>query len=182
MLSNLIEQMSHDPFNEELNFKIALEYERLNQTASAISFYQRVAEYGKGILVYNALLKMSECFEKQKDRDATVMQNAMQAITYMPKRPEAYFRVSQLHERAARWQECYSFAEMGLAVCYGFEPLPEPVGYYGSYVLEFEKAISAWWIGRQAESIRLLEKLSKEDLAPEYKASIEDNLKRLHSA
>lgn len=181
MLAMLIEQVSNDPFNPELNFKIALEYEKLNQTASAVSFYQRVAEYGNGILVYNSLLKMSECFEKQKDRQATVMQNAMQAVAYMPDRPEAYFRVSQLHERASRWQDCYTFAEMGLSVewDYGFEHLPQSVGYYGKYVLDFEKAVSGWWLGRKDESIKTFQVLLTQNVAPEYRAAIINNLERM---
>lgn len=180
MLSNLIEQLSHEPFNQELNFQVAVEYERLNQTASAILFYQRVAEYGNGILVYNSLLKMSDCFEKQKDRQATVMQNAMQAVTYMPDRPEAYFRVAQLHDRAGRWQDCYTFAELGLfnEWDWGFEHLPQSIGYHGSYVLEFEKAVAGWWLGRKDESNKIFLSLLKKEIAPEYRRAIIDNLER----
>ena len=180
MLSELIGQVSKDPFNPELNLKVAAEYDRLDQTASAISFYQRVAEYDNGVLAYNALLKMSECFERQKDREATVMQNALQAVALMPNRPEAYFRVSNLHEKHSRWQECYTWAELGLAsYSWNIEPLPVSTGYYGAYVLEFEKAVSGWWLGRKDESEKIFLKLLDEDIAAGYLNAVLNNLSRI---
>ena len=58
IIEDLVVQLSTDPFNPNLNFKCALEYERLNQTASAVSFYLRCAEYGfetHKILTYSSL-------------------------------------------------------------------------------------------------------------------------------
>lgn len=178
MLSELIEQLSKDPFNQKLNLKAALEYEKLNQTASAISFYQRTAEYGEGLYVYAALLRMSICLQKQGDREATVMQNAMQAVTYNPDRPEAYFRIAQIHERHARWQECYTWASMGISKLDG-KPLPADVEYPGQYGLRFEQAVSAWWIGRKDESIELFLSLLEAKITDEYRNAIESNLERL---
>ena len=43
-IENLIVNLSTDPYNPVLNFDCAVEYERLNQTASAVSFYLRCAE------------------------------------------------------------------------------------------------------------------------------------------
>jgi hypothetical protein len=53
------------------------------------------------------------------------------------------------------------------------------VGYYGSYCLEFEKAVSAYWVGRKKESVELLHKLTSMDIAPEYKATVKHNLDRI---
>ena len=45
------------------------------------------------------------------------------------------------------------------------------------YRLQFEKAVSGWWIGRAAESKQLFELLLKrKDLATEYRKAIESNL------
>ena len=121
---------------------------------------------------------MSECFEKQRDRDATVLQLAMQAMAYMPERPEAYFRVAQIHERHSRWQECYTFAELGLFLGDIREPLPQSIGYHNYYVLEFEKAVAGWWLGRKEESDAIFMSLLKRDIAPEYRVAIENNLER----
>ena len=57
MIENLIVDLSHDPFNPVLNFDVAVEYEKSNQIASAVSFYLRCAEYGKTIKSLQAKLK-----------------------------------------------------------------------------------------------------------------------------
>ena len=45
-ITDLIFELSKDPFNPVLSFRIAAEYQRIGQTASAVSFYLRTAEYG----------------------------------------------------------------------------------------------------------------------------------------
>ena len=37
-IEQLVADLSKDPFNSSLNFAVAVEYERINQTASAVSF------------------------------------------------------------------------------------------------------------------------------------------------
>jgi len=177
-IEELVVALSNDPFNPELNFACAVEYHRLNQTASAVSFYLRTAEYGSGVLVYTSLLKVAQCFEDQNDRVNTVSNCILQAVSYMPQRPEAYFLMSQFHERNGNWQECYTWATMGLA-CDSYKELPASIGYYGKYCLTFEQAVSAWWIGRRDESKELFEHLNTLPLAPEYKTSVESNLQRM---
>ena len=178
-IEDLIVELSKDPFNPELNFKCAMEYERLNQTASAVSFYLRTAEYGSGLLVYNSLLKVAMCINDQNDRVHTVSNCILQAITVMPDRPEAYFLMSQFHERQSNWQECYTWAVMGLKTITEQEGLPANVGYLGEYCLHFEKSVAAWWIGRKEESISLLQFLSTQDMVDEYTNAVKNNLERV---
>jgi tetratricopeptide (TPR) repeat protein len=178
-IETLIVDLSHDPFNPKLNFYVAQEYERLNQTASAVSFYLRTAEYGKDThpsLVYASLLKLAECFEHQHDRLHTVSNALLQAIAYLPYRPEGYFLMARYHERQQNWQECYTWAEMGLHQ--QTPPLPVDVGYT-EYALAFEKAVSAWWVGRKDESVLLFKQLLEKDLTPEYRIAVQDNLNRI---
>lgn len=180
-LSNLIEQLSSNTTNVELNFKIAVEYERLEQYASAISFYLKVAEFGgdNNEYVYTALLKASQCFAKQDNREHTVINLLMQAISYITYRPEAYFLLSQHYERKQRWQECYTMAILSQEMWSDHEPLPADVGYHGYYVSTFEEAVSSWWLGRKDESKKLLLQLSAMDIAPEYKQAVIANLDRM---
>lgn len=180
-IEDLIIELSHKPFNPELNFKVAVKYEELHQSASAVSFYLRTAEYGYDnapALVYASLCKVAHCFEEQKDRVWTVSNCLLQAVQYLPYRPEAYFLLSQFYEKAQQWQEVYTWAEMGLRT----EPLPDlpaNVGYAGRYCLEFQKAVSAYWVGRPQESKEILVRLSQMDLPLEYQKAIEENLGRL---
>jgi len=180
-IEQLVIELSKDPFNPVLNFEVAVEYEKQNQTASAVSFYLRTAEYGyvtHPTLVYASLLKVAHCFDDQNDRQATVSNCLLQAVAYLPYRPEGYFLLAQFHERLGQWQECYTWANIGLHNQLN-SPLPVHVGYEGQYVLLFEKAISAWWIGRKDESLELLHKLDGMKLTPDYEFSVKSNLGRL---
>jgi hypothetical protein len=186
-INELIESASHDMFNPELNFEIAKEYERINQTASAVSFYLRAAEYGyetHPLIVYTSLLRMSICFEDQKDRNWTVSNCILQAISHIPSRPEGYFFLARFHERSGNWQECYTMSEIGLSFSQQkLEPLPADVDYPGEYVLRFEKGVSAWWIGRKDESSSIFESLIQEpNVLENYKNACRSNLEKMNAA
>jgi hypothetical protein len=183
-IEQLVIELSKDPFNPALNFDVAVEYEKQNQTASAVSFYLRTAEYGiesHPTLVYASLLKTAHCFDDQNDRQATVSNCLLQAVAYLPYRPEGYFLLAQFHERLAQWQECYTWANIGLHNQLN-APLPVSVGYEGNYVLLFEKAVAAWWIGRKDESIQILNRLNAMDIDPGYKSAVQHNLERIGNA
>jgi hypothetical protein len=181
-IKNLVIDLSYDPFDPQKNFDTAVEYERINQTASAVSFYLRAAEYGHDkspLITYAALLKLSHCFDKQKDRTATVSNCILQAISYIPNRPEGYFLLSRFYEQIGSWQECYSMADVGLMfVDQDLYPLPVDVGYPGDYGFDFEKAVSGWWLGRKDESVKLFSDLiTNDNVAEVYKDSARSNLK-----
>lgn len=180
-IQKLIIDLSKDPFNPYINFECAIEYNNLNQTASAVSFYLRTAEYGYEThkdITYNSLLKIARCFDDQKDRMWNVTNYILHAIAYNPERPEAYFMMSQFHERKSDWQEAYTWACIGLTKN-DYYKLPSDIGYYGKYCLEFEKAVSAWWIGRKEESLSILNILNGMDIEKEYKDAVKNNLERL---
>ena len=183
-IEQLVVELSKDPFNPTLNFDVAVEYEKQNQTASAVSFYLRTAEYGHEshpTLVYASLLKVAHCFDDQNDRQATVTNCLLQAVAYLPYRPEGYFLLAQFHERLGQWQECYTWACIGLHHQLN-SPLPVHVGYEGQYVLQFEKAVSAWWIGRKDESIEIFNKLDAMYLEPGYRQAVKNNIERIANA
>lgn len=184
-IKNLVIKLAESPFDASINFELALEYDFMGQPASAVSFYLRAVEYGyetDSLIVYTSLLRMSLCFEVQKDRKHTISNSIFQAIAYLPKRPEAYFLLSKIYEKDQKWQECYTYAIIGLSTLDNpLVKLPAFIdGYHGEYTLEFQQAISAWWIGRKDESLELLIKLnSREDLSPLYHLAVIDNLKKL---
>jgi tetratricopeptide (TPR) repeat protein len=181
-IEELIETVSHDMLNPEHNFNIAIKYEQLGQTASAVSFYLRAAEYGYKShpeIVYASLLRMSHCFEEQSGREHTVSNVILQAIQYLPNRPEAYFLMSRFYERSQKWQESYTFAEIGLMFDQNIDKLPVDVDFPGRYALLFEKAVSGWWIGREDESLMIFTLLLEEDIREDYKNTIKYNLEKL---
>jgi hypothetical protein len=182
-IENLVIQLSKNPFDPELNFKVALTYQKLNQTASAVSFYLRCAEYGEkdSLLTYTSLLKISQCFNDQTGREFSVSNCILQAISVNPNRPEAWLLLSKFHESVSQWQEVYTYAHVGLG-CDIDEPLPADVGYPGDYALSFQKAVAAWWIGRKDESLSTLKELSGMKINEEYKNAVAYNLEKLNAS
>ena len=181
MLDELIYALSKDPFDPKLNFEVAVEYEKADQIASAVGFYLRTAEYGKeydDVYVYNSLIKLAKCFNDQNDRLSTVETCLLQAISYNPDRPEAFFLLAQFHERQGNWRKAYVNARIGQRCSgddLGFSPLPADVGYV-DYGLEFEEAVAGWWLGRKQESIDTFNHLLTLDISDEYRKAIEANL------
>jgi tetratricopeptide (TPR) repeat protein len=179
-IEELIENASYDMFNPDLNFEIAKKYDELGQNAAAVSFYLRAAEYGydsSSNVVYTSLIRISFCLENQTGREHTVSSALLQAIEYMPSRPEAYFLLSRFYERTQKWQECYTWAQVGLAYAARNESLPAETEYPGAYGFTFEKAVSGWWMGRKEESLILFNELLQKDIAENYRSTIEYNLK-----
>lgn len=184
-ISNLVYRLSQNPFDYLLNFDVAREYLRLNQTASAVSFFLRCAEYAekeKSPHVYSSLLAIAKCYDTQTGRELSVTNTLLQAIAYDDSRPEAYFMLSNYHERASQWQECYTFAELGLGWAYEEQEQLVDVGYHGEYCLRFEKAVAAYWIGRKNEALQLFKGLSVDDLPENYKQAVANNLEKLNAS
>jgi len=183
-IDDLVVELSNDPFNPRINLSLAIEYEKIDQTASAVSFYLRTAEYGyysHREHVYASLLKSAQCFENQKNRDSTVHNLILKAVAYEPTRAEAWFFLSRYYEKNAKWQESYTAAETGLSrVTHAQAPLPLDIKCPGVIGLLFQKAIAAWWIGRQDESSEILINLNKESLPKMYEDAVKYNMNRLN--
>lgn len=178
-IEKVIVDLSSDPFNAEKNFSAAIEYEKLNQTGSAVSFYLRAAEFGAEqnvpLIVYTSLIKLAHCFESQNDRVNAVSNALLQAVAWDPSRPEALFLLAQFYERQHSWQESYTWAEMGTKLESSLSSkLPLDVGYV-EYGFLFEKSVVTWYLGRKDECIDLITQLRTMDLSPEYRASVESN-------
>lgn len=175
--------LAEKPYDAETNFALAEAYDKEKQYASAAGFYLRAAEYGyqtHPLIAYTSLLKMALCWSYQGDRNRTVYNNVMQAIAYLPNRPEAYFIAARIHERNKEYQQCYTYAEMGLlyATTTFHNPLPGYAEYNGSYCLMFEKAVAGWWLGRKDESKVLFQHLlDTQEMAPEYVSGCVNNLR-----
>ena len=182
-IKELTLKLAENPQDVENNFNLATAYEHQLQYASAAGFYLRAAEYGyktHSLITYTSLLKMALCFNAQGERNKTVYNNIMQAIAYLPNRPEAYFLLSRIKERNKEYQECYTYAELGLlfATTTYNQPLPGYVEYNGSYCLLFEKAVAGWWIGRKDESKVLFQHLLDDyKMTQEYVNGCLNNLK-----
>lgn len=182
-IEQLAIDLASDSFSVEKNFKLAEAYEKLGQHTSAAGFFLRAAEYGyktHPLHSYTSLLKMSLCWSRQQDRQATAFVNVYEAIAFMPFRPEAFFILSRMYERSKAWHKSFAFAELGLQHVLTTRNLSLPgyVEYNGEYCLLFQKAVASWWIGRKEESqILFQDLLDNYEMSPEYVYGCLNNMK-----
>jgi tetratricopeptide (TPR) repeat protein len=184
-LNTLLLNYLTSPNNFESNFLLGVEYEKLGQTASAISYYLRAAERtDEPLLQYECLLKSSMCFQKQGSRNFTVKGLLQHAISLMPDRPEAYYFLSRYYEEQGydgHWNDCYMMASIGVKTVISKTPLKTIIEYPGDYGLLFQKAVSSWWCGLCDESrsmfIDLYENYNLDD---SHKTVVVNNLKQLN--
>lgn len=175
----------NDTENPITNFNLAVEYKKIKQTASAVSFFLRAADRtGDLNLAYECLLHMATCFNDQGNRVYTVKGLYQHAISILPKRPEAYFLYARYLEWITQYAESYTICNIGLSTAdFSLEPLPN-VDYPGQYGLIFEKAVSAYWWGKGMESRKLFHLLVDEYwdvMTDNYKQMTENNITRLGS-
>jgi hypothetical protein len=149
------------PLNPGVNFDTGLYYESLGQTAAALSFFLRCAELTESdLLAYEALLKTHKCIATQTRRPVWEKEQLMIAMTHMPKRPEAYFLLSQWHSHREEWTEAHYYAVTGQKICdFDAPSLNSDVGYVGHWGLKFQEAFTCWWRGLREHSIELWKEL-----------------------
>jgi hypothetical protein len=168
----------------EANFNIAVFYNQIGQTASAISYYLRAAERAtEDLLKYESLIKASICFDSQGCRNNSVEGMLKHCVALMPKRPEGYFYLSRFYERSFRWFDSYLIASIGEKVsCRNPSKLRTELDYPGFYGIIFEKAVSSWHTGLCEESRDYFKYLSiYEPLDKLHKNSVRYNLKNLNA-
>jgi len=185
-MNDALYQYALDTENPETNFTLALEYEKIGQTASAITYYLRAADRTDDLnLAYECLLHCASCFHTQKNRDYTVKGLYQQAIATLPKRPEAYFLYARYLEWITQYAESYTIATLGLTIAdFDSAPLRTNVEYPGKYGILFEKAVSSYWWGKGMECRSLFHQLVNEYwdvMDQKHKDAVENNITRLGS-
>jgi len=172
--------------NDVANFEIASWYDKQGHTSPACSFYLRCAELTQNqLLAYECLLNLYNCYKSLSNRDYTCESILKSALNLCPKKPEAYFLLSQLYEQKGNWMDSYLYASLGISLsdCIPSE-LKNNFGYESRYMLLFQKAVSSWWVGKPKEARTLFRKLKDEyghELNPYYFKLIENNLINLGS-
>jgi len=179
-----LEQLINDPFNAENNSELAEFYFTQGHTASALSFYLRAAEYGKyDDAIYESLLMVAKCLATQSRRAVTEKGLWLNALSFAPERPEAYLFLSQWAEARQQYHEAYNYAITGIMFQTNAKEMSSTVGYKDAYQLYFQKAVTAWWIGRSQESrdefIKLVNRGT--ELSDKYQKMVQSNITSLDS-
>ena len=172
--------------NDSANFRLAEWYEGKGHLSPACSYYLRCAELTKeDTMAYECLLRLHVCYKQLSNRDYTCEGLLKSALNLLPRRPEAYFLLSQLYEGRGNWADSYLYASLGLHLSDRDPPgLGRNFGYESEYVLLFQKAVAAWWCGKPRESRTLLRRLKDDygdSLNEYYFRLIEKNLITLGS-
>lgn len=177
-----LELYAKDTENPIKNYNLARWYHEQNHTASAISYYLRAADRAENDAIsYECLLHMADCFHKQQNRHYTVRSLYKEAISLLPKRPEAYFLLSRYEEWNNNYIDSYSYAKIALSTCdFEITPLSHISEYPGKYGIIFEMAISSYWLGHSKECRKLfLDLKNNYTLGDSYKTLVGNNLMNL---
>jgi hypothetical protein len=163
-IKNLLYEYIQNTELAENNYNLASYYENIGQTASAVSYYLRTAERTQDkVLQYECLLRASICFDKQGSRNFTVKGLLQNAISILPKRPEAYYLLAKFYSKENKdgcWNDCYLISTIAESVVdRDCDSLNNDVSYTGFYGILYYKALSSWWCGLCGESKKLFTKL-----------------------
>jgi FkbM family methyltransferase len=181
-LQSLLNNFIEDPENQENNLYLAIYYDNIGQSASAVSYYLRTAERSESDLIkYQCILRAGLCFSTQECRNTTVKGLFQHALAIQPERPEGYFLLSRFYEREEKYHDAYLIASIGEKVAQkNVEPLTLGLEYPGFYGILFEKAVASWWVGLCDESRNLFVDLNDNyELDKIHMQAVENNLKRL---
>ncbi len=179
-----LENFIMNPFKDDNTFNLGEFYFNQGHTASALAFYLRTAEYSEDDnLIYASLLMIAKCLSIQGQRGTTEKGLWLNAIAFKPERPEAYLFLSEWCEARKDYHEAYSYATIGIQNAHNAVVMTSNVGYEHNYQLDFQKAVSAWWIGKSQESrdsfITLVNK--GPELNEKYKKLVQSNITSLGS-
>lgn len=146
MLTEKLNEYIQNPESAIQNYELALEYDKIGQLASAVSFYIRAAERSEEPdLIYDSLVLAASCFERQNRRKFTVEGLLQHAISVLPNRPEAYFHLCRLYETMKKWRELILFSSIGLTL--GETEPNQSLKYTGFHSFLFYNAIGNYNIG-----------------------------------
>lgn len=176
-----IERYVFDQENALANFYLGKAYDEINQGAAAISYYLRASERTDDAdLAYICQIRIGQIFDKQGKRDRTVLNCFKNAIAFLPDRPEAYYFYSKFCESRGDHVTAYMMAQIGLNC--PSKSKNQLIGYVGPYGLLFQKAVSAWWVGKPKESrmlFRLVADWYNKDLDEVHFEAVKRNLEFL---
>ena len=180
LLNKYLLKFINEPYNDINNFNLGYEYEDIGQTASALSYYLRCAEFTKDTnLSYECLLRMSKCLSKQGNRDNKELTCIKHALSIYPNRPEANYILSLYYSYRKKWLDSYIYACIGLEnKDKKYKPLIKEIGYFNIYQLLFQKAYTGYHKGKIIESKNIYyDLLNNYKINNYYKDLIINNLK-----
>ena len=147
-------QLLHDVIldynNPDKIYKLAREYDRLEQGSGAFGFYLRAADMSPGKtfkekwLQYKCMILSAFIYKRNENRNTSVDGLLKIAIDTLPNRPEAYYFLSKSKAEQSDWRESLMYAKIGLCLSNDDIELDNDVGYPGNNALGLLYAKAKW--------------------------------------
>jgi len=156
----LLNDVVLDYSNSDKIYKLAREYDRLEQGSAAFSFYLRAADMSPGKtfeekwLQYKCMILSAFIYERNEGRNHSVEGLLKIAVETMPERPEAYYFLAKFKQDRNDWREALMYSKIGLS----HEVLPTPdndVKFPGIDALRLLYARAKWKTDGRDESKNL---------------------------
>jgi hypothetical protein len=175
---NLLNDVVLDYQNPYKIYKLAREYDRLEQGAGAFSWYLRAADMSPGKtweerwLQYKSMILGAFIYERNGNRNHSVEGLFKIAIETMPERPEAYYFLAKWKQDREDWRESLMYASIGIShieSCCVEDAPDNDLNYPGEHALRLLYAKAKWKTdGRDASKnlafdLKYKNKLSEED-------------------
>lgn len=146
----LLHDVILDYNNSDKIYKLAREYDRLEQGSGAFGFYLRAADMSPGKtfdekwLQYKCMILSAFIYERNENRNHSVEGLLKIAIETLPERPEAYYFISKFKAANNDWRESLMYAKIGLMFVSDYEVLDNDVNYPGHNALHLLYAKARW--------------------------------------
>ena len=147
----LLNDVVLDYSNSEKIYKLAREYDKLEQGSAAFSFYLRAADMVEGNhyqdrwLQYKCMILGAFIYDRNLNRDHSVIGLLKIAIETMPERPEAYYFISKYYQAKNEWRDSLMYAKIGLEVEKNSKQAPDKdINYPGVNGLRMLYARAKW--------------------------------------
>ena len=146
---NLLNDVVLDYSNPEKLYALAREYDKLEQGSAAFSFYLRAADMANSkdeyhrFIQYKCMILGAFIYDRNGNRNSSVIGLLKIAIEAMPERPEAYYYLSKFYQDRSEWRDSLMYAKIGLT-CKHDKFQDEDLQYPGIEALKLLYARAKW--------------------------------------
>ena len=145
----LLNDVVLDYDNPDKIYKLAREYDRLEQGSGAFSFYLRAADMSPGKtfeekwIQYKSIIFSAFIYKRNRNRQLSVEGLLKIAIETLPERPEAYYFLAQEKRERDDWRECLMYSKIGTTNI-GEKAPDKDLPYPGDNALQLLYARARW--------------------------------------
>lgn len=149
-------QLLHDVIldynNPDKIYKLAREYDKLQQGSGAFGFYLRAADMSPGNtfkekwLQYKCMILSAAIYERNENRNQSVEGLLKLAVDTLPDMPEAYYFLAKFKAKHNDWRESLMYSKIGVYFSVGMEnaALDNDIMYPGDNTLALLYAKAKW--------------------------------------